>query len=88
MAQLLISLRFYVLGTMLISVGDFSGVCKATVSAIIQRVSFALASLRKHFIKMPQSDEELSVASYAFYDIAKFPRTIGAVDCTHVDCTW
>lgn len=84
MAKLLIALRFYALGTMLISVGDFSGVCKATVSVIIQRVSFAIASLRKDFIKMPQSDEELSTASYAFYDIAKFPRSIGAIDCTHV----
>lgn len=80
MAKLLIVLQFYALGT----VGDFSGVCKATVSVIIQRVSFAIASLRKDFIKMPQSDEELSTASYAFYDIAKFPRSIGAIDCTHV----
>lgn len=69
---------------MLISVGDFSGVCKTTASVIVQRVSFALASLREKFIKMPQTYEELSDASYAFYDIAKFPKTIGAIDCTHI----
>lgn len=33
---------------------------------------------------MPQTAEELKKASKAFYAFAKFPRTIGAIDCTHV----
>ncbi|XP_055858631.1 putative nuclease HARBI1 [Episyrphus balteatus] len=84
MAKLLITLRFYALGTMLISVGDFFGVCKTTVCLVVRRVSSAIASLRKDIIKMPDSDEEMAEASYAFYNLAKFPRTIGAIDCTHV----
>lgn len=69
---------------MLISVGDFSGVCKSTVCIIVQKVSYAIASLHKDFIKMPLTEEELIEGSLAFYNIAKFPRTIGAVDCTHI----
>lgn len=84
MAKLLIALRFYALGTMLISIGDFCGVSKTTASVIVQKVSYAIASLRKDFIKMPQSVEEMAEGSLAFYNIAKFPRTIGALDCTHV----
>lgn len=84
MAQLLITLRFYALGSMLLSVGDFSGVSKSSVSNIVQKVSSAIALLRKDFIKMPQTDEELHEASKSFYDMNKFPKTIGAIDCTHV----
>lgn len=84
LAQLLIALRFYALGSMLITVGDFAGVSKSSVCAILPRVSVALARLRPEFVKMPANAAEMVEVSKGFYAIAKFPRTIGAIDCTHI----
>lgn len=69
---------------MLISVGDFAGVCKTTVSVTVGQVSEAIASLRPQFVKMPQTEQELATASFDFFNLAKFPRTIGALDCSHI----
>lgn len=38
--KLLLTVRFYVLGTMLISTGDFAGVSKSSASYIVEEVSF------------------------------------------------
>ncbi|CAH2100746.1 unnamed protein product [Euphydryas editha] len=43
--QLLFALRFYALGTMLLSVGDFIGVSKASACRIVRDVSSAIALL-------------------------------------------
>ncbi|XP_055634319.1 putative nuclease HARBI1 [Toxorhynchites rutilus septentrionalis] len=81
---LIIALRFYALGSVQIAVADFAGICISSVCRIIRRVSFALAQLRSRFIKMPKTQHELHAASREFYSIAKFPRTIASIDCTHV----
>lgn len=60
-----------------------SGVSKSTASRVVRKVSVALASLAPHHIKMPQNEEILDVRQ-AFYNIAKFPRCVGAVDGTHI----
>ncbi|XP_058817442.1 putative nuclease HARBI1 [Topomyia yanbarensis] len=70
--------------SMQIAIADFSGVCISSVCRIIRRVSLALAQMYLRFIKMPQTQSELQAASRDFYAIAKFPRTIGAIDCTHI----
>lgn len=77
------ALRFYATGNFLITVGDFMGVSKTTASLIVRDVSIAIAKLRPTFIKMP-IESEISTMQKRFYEIAKFPRTIGAIDCTHV----
>lgn len=82
--QLLIALRFYACGNMLITVGDFIHVSTATVCNILPRVSLAIANLRGQFIKMPETRAEREAAAASFYAIRQFPRTIGAIDCTHV----
>lgn len=82
--QLLIALRFYALGSMQITVADFGGVCRASVCRILVRVSEAIARLRPQYVKMPETEEERKAASDAFFQIAAFPRVIGAIDCTHV----
>nr|CAI5825437.1 unnamed protein product [Callosobruchus analis] len=33
---------------------------------------------------MPVTDDEAHINSNRFYNIARFPRCIGAIDCTHV----
>lgn len=69
---------------MQIAIADFAGVCVSSVCRIIRRVSLALTQVRQRFIRMPKTQDELHAASRDFYAIAKFPRTIGAIDCTHI----
>ncbi|XP_049694849.2 putative nuclease HARBI1 [Helicoverpa armigera] len=79
--RLLLTLRFYATGSFLTVVGDFSGVSKASASRFVYLVSQAIARLRGLFIKFPSNTEDIQ---QEFFNIAKFPRLIGAIDCTHV----
>lgn len=67
-----------------IAIADFAGVSTSSVCRILKCVSFAIARLRPRFVKMPRTDAEMIQASQEFYAIAKFPRVIGTIDCTHV----
>lgn len=62
------------------------GVSKTSACGIIKNVTNAIASLQPQFIYecMPRNDEELQQTKLKFYQIARFPHVIGAVDCTHV----
>lgn len=66
------------------AVGDFTGVDKSTASRIIRQVTLAIADLRENYIKFPNSVNEIREKQLDFFKIAKFPRVIGALDCTHV----
>nr|CAI5843090.1 unnamed protein product [Callosobruchus analis] len=80
--KLLLTLRFYATGSMLRSVADFTGVSIASACRIIKKVSGSIAELGEHYIKMPSTNEELEVTAAEFYRKARFPRVIGAIDCT------
>jgi hypothetical protein len=82
--QLLTCLRFYATGSFLITVGELSGLHYSTTSKIIKRVSIALARKCPQVIKMPSNEEEVKEVISGFYDKARFPNCIGALDCTHV----
>lgn len=82
--QLLIALRAYALGSFQLAVGDFAGVSQPSVCRIFRKVSVALTSKANEVIRMPQNGLEMLETSRDFYRKAKFPRTIGAVDCTHI----
>jgi hypothetical protein len=82
--MLLLTLRYYACGSMLIVVGDFAGVHKSTASKAIFKVTQAIASLRLEYIKFPETQEERNKTQLEFYKIARFPRVLGALDCTHV----
>lgn len=82
MHQLLLTLRFYALGDMQIAVADFIGISKTSACRIISKVSRAIASLNPQYIKMPTTREEMERTAQEFYNIASFPRVIGAIDCT------
>lgn len=69
---------------MLLAVGDFAGVSKTSACVIVKEVSIAIASLRPLYINFPQTPEEIQNVVVGFYSIAKFPKVIGAVDCTHI----
>ncbi|XP_026738240.1 putative nuclease HARBI1 [Trichoplusia ni] len=76
--QLLLTLRFYALGTMLLSVADFIGVSKTSACRIVFDVSCAIARLYNTYIRMlPNTEQD-------FYNISRFPRVLGALDGTHI----
>lgn len=64
--------------------GDYTGASKSTSHRIIHRVTTAIASLSSQFIKFPDTENELKEAQLKFYDIARFPKVLGALDCTHI----
>ncbi|KAK5644374.1 hypothetical protein RI129_005674 [Pyrocoelia pectoralis] len=82
--QLLVSLRYYATAGHLLSQADFTGMHTSTVSRIIVRVSEAIAALYPVFCTFPTTNEEIRQNQRDFFDIARFPRVIGCVDCTHV----
>ncbi|XP_024875235.1 putative nuclease HARBI1, partial [Temnothorax curvispinosus] len=84
MYQLLLAFRFYVTGSYLISAGDFSGVSKTSAHRVVHRVTNAIARLRPRFIKFPTFADEIKTEQIKFFDIARFPRVVGCIDCTHI----
>lgn len=84
MQQILLTLRFFATGSFIISAGDFAGVSTTSAHRIIHRVTNAIARLRPHFIKFPITNNEIKKEQLEFYKIARFPRVIGCIDCTHV----
>lgn len=82
--KLLITLRYYATGSFLAVCGDFVGVHKSTASQIIRLVSHELALLSPQFINFPSTSAETDTVRQKFFDVAKFPKCIGAIDCTHV----
>ena len=82
--MILLALRFYASGSFLITCGDFCGVSVATASRIVKKVSEAIAGLSRKYIHMPCSEEAQDRTKREFYDIARFPRVIECIDCTHI----
>lgn len=82
--QLLLTLRFYATGCMQKSVAESTGVSTSSACRIIKRVSEAIAVLHKQYIYMCDKKEEMLNIAEKFYELAKFPRVIGAIDCTLV----
>lgn len=82
---MLITLRFYAIGTFYQTIGDLFGVSKFAVLKSIHEVSYLIATkLRRHFISWPQTEQELLNAKVDFMRKNKFPLCIAAVDGTHI----
>ncbi|XP_045453625.1 putative nuclease HARBI1 [Melitaea cinxia] len=84
MNQLLCTLRYFATGSQLTACGDVIGAHESTACRILHRVTHAIAFLYSDFIKMPITATEQNSVGAKFYDVAKFPRVIGAIDCTHI----
>ncbi|XP_070522928.1 putative nuclease HARBI1 [Cardiocondyla obscurior] len=82
--QVLLTLRFLATGSFYITIGDFIGVSTVTAHRIMSKVIKAIAGLRPHYIKFPSTAAEIRRERERFYRIAKFPKVIGCVDCTHI----
>jgi hypothetical protein len=84
MLQILITLRFYATGSFQIAVGDFGGIHRTTAGKIIKRVTIAIAKLKPQVIKFPTDERGWMEIQKDFYNIARFPCVVGAIDCTHI----
>ncbi|KAF0732995.1 Uncharacterized protein FWK35_00027709 [Aphis craccivora] len=82
--KVLLALRYYATGSMLVVCGNFIGVHKSTASRRVKLVSHVIATLRLQFIKFPDIENNIKKLKQDFYNIAKFPMVIGAMDCTHI----
>ncbi|CAK1580190.1 unnamed protein product [Parnassius mnemosyne] len=78
------TLRYYATNNSQLTIGDFSRLSTPTAHKIIHRVSAAMASLNHEYIKFPNTQQEIRQNQREFYGIARFPRVIGAMDCTHI----
>ncbi|XP_046975193.1 putative nuclease HARBI1 [Vanessa cardui] len=82
--QLLATLRFYATNNTQLCIGDHIGMSISTSHRIIHQVSSAIASLHKEYIRFPTTRQEIRKEQDCFYRIARFPKVIGAMDCTHI----
>ncbi|KAK4876491.1 hypothetical protein RN001_012913 [Aquatica leii] len=78
------TLYFLATGTFLRVVGDTGGQDKSTISGSIAEVLHHLANLRPEYVAMPENQEEIEQVRQEFFNISRFPRCVGAIDCTHV----
>jgi hypothetical protein len=81
---LLACLRLYATGGHLDQIADYMGMHLVTVSRIVVRVSKAIAQLYNVYVGFPNTENDIRTIQQRFYDVAAFPRVIGAIDCTHI----
>jgi len=77
-------LRFYATGCKQSCCAQSGGFSASTANRIIRRVSSAIADLKPIYIQFPETETSIKKAQLEFYTIAKFPKAIGVLDCTHV----
>ena len=61
------------------------GISTSSMSLTVHRVAEALFNIKHQFIKFPKSETELSKTKQDFYSIKRFPKVVGAIDCTHIE---
>jgi hypothetical protein len=76
-------LRLYSTGGHLDAVADFAGMHLSTVSRIAVKVCEAIARLAPNYIGFPTTHDECRKTQQDFYNIAQFPRVLGAIDSSH-----
>lgn len=78
------TLRYLATGSFLLTVADFTGVSQSSACRYIHQVCSAIAMQRPKFVHFPKTQADTRRVVTGFYDCGKFPRVIGAVDCTHI----
>ena len=82
--KLYMALRYLATGSFLLSAADFAGVSVSSASRYVNQVCRAIARLRPRFISFPTTADDCRSVAAHFYTRSRFPRVIGALDCTHV----
>lgn len=67
-----------------VGVGVDVGIHQTTVSKIIDKVSRAIYSKKKNWIKFPDTSHTFNIAKDEWAVHHAIPKVIGAIDCTHV----
>lgn len=78
------TLRYLATGSILLTAADFAGVSKTSAFRYIHQVCRAIAKQRPKFVSFPSTVAHTRRVVKGFYDRSKFPRVIGAVDCSHI----
>ena len=81
--QVKIALRFYASGSFLQVIGDTFGYDKSAISRVVHSVTDAICTRGAHFLRWPSENERATIKQ-GFYNIARFPCVVGAVDGTHI----
>ncbi|KAJ4427679.1 hypothetical protein ANN_25328 [Periplaneta americana] len=84
--QVLTALRYYARSGYQDNTADLHNISQASVSRIITNVSVAIAGLAPRYVRFPREEKRMTTAR-KFYDIARFPQVIGAIDGTHIPIT-
>lgn len=84
MVQLLITLRYYAIGSYQMVLGDFGGVSTSSANKIIYRVTMAILPLFQENIHMPENEDNLLQVASEIYSMARIPRVVGLIDGTHI----
>lgn len=77
-------MRYVATCSMLRLIGECNGIDVSTVSRVITKVTTTIALLRLEYITMPITEAERKEVMQGFFNISRFPRCIGAIDCTHI----
>lgn len=83
--EVLVALRFYAAGIFQIVDGDLNNISQPAISNIVKKISEVIAGMSTEYINFPSIEEQPAVKQ-KFYEIAGFPKVIGAIDGVHIDC--
>jgi hypothetical protein len=82
--QVLICLRYFASGGFYQLVGDSLSISKASVCRIVHTTAECISNVYRNNIQFPSTRTQLMDTCDSFANFAGMPRTIGAIDCTHV----
>jgi len=77
-------LKYLATGSFLLCVADFTGVSESLACRYVHQVCRAIERQRPDFISFPPNEIDRNRVVNGFYSHSRFPRVIGAVDCTHI----
>ncbi|KAF0703332.1 putative nuclease HARBI1 [Aphis craccivora] len=83
-SKLYMMLRYLATGSFLLCISDFAGVSESSARRYVHQVCRAIARQRPNFISFPTNDVDEKRIVNGFYSLSRFPRVVGAVDCTHI----
>lgn len=81
---MLLTLRFYATGSIVLAVGDFVSVSKSAACVAVKITSQAIARMSQRYIRFPITRERKDEIKQKFYTIARFLFVIGAIDCAYI----
>jgi len=76
--------RYLATVSFLLCVADFAGVSESSACRYVHQVCRAIARQKPNFISFPSNDIDEKRVINGFYSLGRFPRVVGAVDCTHI----